>query len=190
LASRFPLVLGLSALAFGALEMPRAVAGEPVVHVEADERVDAAHVTASIDIAAPPLTVWRVLTDCARAAHIIPNLQSCRIVRHDPAGHWDIREHVIHWATLMPTLHTVVRTTYEVGHRMLFKRVDGDMRISQGEWRLDPLANAHATRLFYNALVAPNFPVPEFMVEHAVHEDLPNLLRAIERASVEDAAKN
>jgi hypothetical protein len=64
------------------------------------------------------------------------------------------------------------------------------MRISQGEWRLDPLANAHATHLSYNALVAPSFPVPEFMVEHAVHEDLPNLLRAIERVSEADAAKH
>jgi hypothetical protein len=190
LASRFLLVLGLSSLAFVGLDASRAVAGEPVVHVETDGRIDAAHVTASIDIAAPPLTVWRVLTDCARAAHIIPNLESCRIVRRDPAGHWDIREHVIHWAALMPKLHTVVRTTYEVGRRMLFKRVDGDMRISQGEWRLDPLASAHATRLSYNALVAPNFPVPEFMVERAIHEDLPNLLRAIERASLEDAAEH
>ncbi len=178
------------ALTFNAVGVLRAAAGEPVVNVDTDEKLSAAHVRASIDIAAPPLTVWSVITDCARAPHIIPNLESCQIVKHDPAGHWDIREHIINWAALMPKMRTVVRTSYDVGRRMLFKRVDGDMRVSQGEWRLDPLANAHATRLSYNALVAPNFPVPEFMVEHAVHEDLPNLLRAIERASEEDAAKH
>jgi len=187
-------LMGLSccliAIAFVAAGTLRVLAGEPIVNVDTDEKLSAAHVRASIDIAAPPLTVWGVLTDCARAPHIIPNLESCQIVKHDPAGHWDIREHIIHWAALMPKMRTVVRTSYEVGRRMLFKRVDGDMRVSQGEWRLDPLANAHATRLSYNALVAPNFPVPEFMVEHAVHEDLPNLLRAIEHASLEDAAKH
>jgi uncharacterized membrane protein len=188
-------VIGLSRCLFAAFAFVVAgtlcaAAGEPAVHVEADEAVGAAHVRASIDIAAPPLTVWSVLTDCARAPHIIPNLESCQIVKHDPAGHWDIREHIINWAALLPKMRTVVRTSYEVGRRMLFKRVDGDMRVSQGEWRLDPLANAHATRLSYNALVAPNFPVPEFMVERAIHEDLPNLLRAIERASLEDAAKH
>jgi hypothetical protein len=62
------------------------------------------------------------------------------------------------------------------------------MRVSQGEWKLEP--NAHGTRLSYNALVAPNFPVPEFMIEHAVHEDMPNVLRAIERASEADAVKH
>jgi hypothetical protein len=172
-------------LAVGAL---RAAASEPVVHVEPDEKANAAHGRASINIAAPPLTVWGVITDCARQPQIVPNLESCRIVQHDPGGHWDIREHVINWAALLPKLRTVVRTSYEIGHRMLFKRVDGDMRVSQGEWRVEPLANAHATRLYYNALVAPNFPLPEFMIERAVHQDLPNLLHAIERASMADAA--
>jgi hypothetical protein len=167
-----------------------AAAGTPVVHVDTDEKAKAAHVSASIDIAAPPPVVWSVITDCARASHIIPNLESCRIVKHDPGGHWDIREHIINWATLMPRLRTVVRTSYEIGHRMMFKRVDGDMRISEGEWRVEPMANAHATRLYYNALVAPDFPVPEFLVERTVHSDLPNLLHAIEQASVADAAKH
>jgi uncharacterized protein YndB with AHSA1/START domain len=166
----------------------RALAGEPVVHVETDAAMSAAHVRASIDIAAPPQTVWRVITDCARAPHIIPHLESCQIVKHDPAGRWDIREHVINWAALMPKIRTVVRNSYETDKRLLFKRVDGDMRVSQGEWKLEP--NAHGTRLSYNAMVAPNFPVPEFMVEHAVHEDMPNLLRAIEHASEADAAKH
>jgi len=179
------LFVAAAILAAGTL---RAAASEPVVNVEPDEKANAAHVRASIDISAPPLTVWGVITDCARQPQIVPNLESCRIVQHDPGGHWDIREHVINWAALLPKLRTVVRTSYEVGHRMLFKRVDGDMRVSQGEWRVEPLGNGQSTRLYYNALVAPNFPVPEFLIERTVHEDLPNLLHAIERASVADAA--
>jgi uncharacterized membrane protein len=181
------LFVALAAVVAGTLG---ATAGEPVVQVETDEKVQAAHVRASIDIAAPPQVVWAVITDCARSPHIIPNLESCRIVKHDPGGRWDIREHIINWATLLPKLRTVVRTSYDIGHRMLFKRVDGDMRVSEGEWRVEPIANARTTRLYYNALVAPKFPVPEFLVERTVHADLPNLLHAIERASVADAAKN
>jgi carbon monoxide dehydrogenase subunit G len=180
------LLLVVALIAGGAV---RATAATPVVHVDTDQKARAAHVSASIDIAAPPPVVWSVITDCARASQIIPNLESCRIVQHDPGGRWDIREHVIKWALLLPKLHTMVRTSYENGHRMLFKRVAGDMRISEGEWRIEPMANAHATRLFYDALVAPSFPVPEFLVERTVHSDLPNLLQAIERASEADAAK-
>jgi len=168
----------------------RASAGQPSVHVDTDEKAHAAHVRASIDIAAPPAAVWGVITDCARQPQIVPNLESCRIVKHDPGGRWDIREHIINWAALLPKLRTVVRTSYDAGRRMLFKRVDGDMRISEGEWRVEPMANARASRLYYTALVAPKMPVPQFMVEHTVQTDLPNVLRAIERASVADATKH
>ena len=110
MALRLRPVIGLSrclmAFAFVAAGTLRVLAGEPVVNVDTDENLGAAHVRASIDIAAPPLTVWGVLTDCARAPHIIPNLESCQIVKHDPAGHWDIREHIIHWAALMPKMRT------------------------------------------------------------------------------------
>lgn len=140
-------------------------------------------------IAAAPSVVWSVITDCARMPLIIPNFESCRIVKHDAGGRWDVREHVINWAALMPKLRTVMRNTYDVGHRLPFKRVSGDMRISEGEWRLEPVANARATRLHYNALIAPDFPVPQFMIEQAVHADMPNLLRAIQKASVADAGK-
>jgi hypothetical protein len=165
----------------------RSASGDPVVQVETDDKANAAHVRASIDIAAAPLVVWKVLTDCARMPQIFPNLESCRIVEKDPAGQWDVRENVIDWAVLMPKLRTVVRNTFEVGRRLTFKRVSGNMRVSDGEWTLE--RHAHGTRLSYNALVAPDFPVPQFLIEQAVHNDMPNLLRAIQKASVADAGK-
>lgn len=164
-----------------------AATGEPVVHVTTDETANAAHIRASIDIAASPAVVWAVITDCARMPQIIPNVESCRIVKQDAGGKWDEREHVINWAILMPKLRTLVRNTYKVDRKLMFKRISGDMRISQGEWRLEP--NARGTRLSYDALVAPDFPVPQFMIEQAVQTDMPNVLRAIQKASVADAAK-
>ncbi len=110
-----------------------------------------------------------------------------RYVKHDPAGRWDVREHIINWAALLPKLRTVVRTSYDGTHRMLFKRVDGDMRISQGVWRIEP--TPRGSRLYYTALVAPNFPVPQFMVERTINSDLPTLLRAIKQASETDATR-
>ena len=143
-------------------------------------RRNAAHVRASIDIAAPPAVVWGVITDCARQPQIIPNLESCRIVKHDAGGRWDVREHIINWAALMPKLRTVVRTSYEIGHRMLFKRVDGDMRISEGEWRVEPLANASKTRLLLRRAGGAELSgAATSLVERAIHADLPELLRAV-----------
>ncbi len=116
---------------------------------------------------------------------IIPNVESCRVLEKDPAGHWDIRENVVNPA-LLPRIKTVMRNTLEGGKRFGFKLVSGDMRRSEGEWKLEPAGTG--TRLTYEALVAPNFFAPQFMIVQAVQTDFPNVLLAIQQASVEDAA--
>src|SRR5665213_1301479 len=140
------LILGLIALA---ASTGRAAAGDPVVHVEVDEKNNAAQIHASIHFDAPPSAVWGVISDCTRAPQIIPNLESCRALERDPAGRWQIEEHIINWNAILPKLRTVVRSSYEPGRRLTFKRVEGDMRISEGEWRMEPIANGQATRLSY-----------------------------------------
>jgi uncharacterized membrane protein len=177
----------LIAASYGA-EAARAGGSAPVVQVKTDEAANAAHIRASIDIAASPAIVWAVLTDCARMPSIIPNLESCRVTQNG-GGRWDVQEHVINWSVLFPKLRTVMRNTYDTGRRLMFKRVSGDMRVSEGEWRLEPVSNATATRLSYNAKVAPDFPVPQFMIEQAINTDMPNVLRAIQKASVADAGR-
>ncbi len=177
----------LIAASYGA-EAARAGGGEPVVHVRTDDAANAAQIRAVIDIAATPAVVWAVLTDCPRMPRIIANLESCKVVQSG-GGKWDVQEHVINWSALFPKLRTVMRNTYEIGHRLMFKRVSGDMRVSEGEWRLEPVANGAATRLSYSAKVAPDFPVPQFMIEQAINTDMPNVLRAIRKASIESAGR-
>ncbi|MBV9558605.1 MAG: SRPBCC family protein [Pseudolabrys sp.] len=158
---------------------------DAAVQTSADDAADATRIRASITIAAPPAIVWAVLSDCARMPAIVPNVESCRVVERDPKGHWDVRENVMNPA-LLPRIRTVMRNTLEPGKRFAFKLVSGDLRRSEGEWTLEP--SGKSTRLTYDALVAPNFFAPRFMIEQAIQTDFPNVLRAIERASLEDAA--
>lgn len=184
---RIYLISALAGLVTVAGGIANAAAGDPIVQVNTDETAKAAHIVASIDIAAAPLVVWNVLTDCARMPKIMPNLESCRIVDRDPAGKWDVRENVINWALLMPKLQMLVHNTFDAGRQLTFKRISGDMRISEGRWKLEP--SADGTLLSYDALFAPGFPVPQFMIRQAAQKDMPNLLRAIGKASIEDAEK-
>jgi carbon monoxide dehydrogenase subunit G len=167
--------------------LAQAAASDPTVQVSTDDKANAAHIVASIDIAAAPLVVWNVLTDCARMPEIFPNLESCRVVESDPAGKWDVRENVIKWAMLMPALRMLVHNTFDPGRLLTFKRISGDMRISQGHWKLEP--SAGGTTLSYDALFAPGFLVPQFMIRQAAQKDMPNLLLAIRKASLDDAEK-
>ena len=175
-------LLALPAIAGGA-----GAQSEPSLSIEYDHR-GAMVVHATIDIAAPPATVWSVITDCARAPKYVPNMESCRIVDRDPAGRWQLRATVMNVA-LLPRINSMSRLEFEPRRRMSFTRAGGDMKIAEGEWRLEPLAKGKATRLSYTSALALNFFVPRFMLDQAAARDFPTLMKAVERESLADAGK-
>lgn len=159
-----------------------AASAEPFVDVKpiTTPNGDATSVSAAIEIAASPAAVWAVLTDCGRAAKVIPHLESCRIVDKDSAGRWDIREHIIN-PPLLPRIRTLVRNDFSAPRRLAFKLQGGDMRVSDGAWALQPVAGG--TRLTYEAVIAPKFAAPQFLINRAMAQDFPAMLKAIQRAS-------
>lgn len=176
------ILLGLALTGAGALAQ-----SGPDFTIRHDNARDAMVIHASIDIDAPPTIVWDVVTDCARAPKYVPNMESCRILQREPQGRWQVRES-IHNVMLLPRIHSLSRVEFDKGRRMSFKKAGGDMRIAEGEWRLIPLNKGKATRLSYDAVLALNISVPDFMVENIASRDVPILMKNIERASLEDEA--
>lgn len=170
-----------AAIAIGPAEEARLRAGEVLVEANVDEAEEAARVSAVVDIAATPQAVWEVMVDCARAPKFVPDLVSCRILERDPNGAWDIREHIIDWAWFLPNIRNVFRSDYEPPRVLRFKRVDGDMARSEGEWRLEPTNGGASTRLFYSALLLPKSWIPPSMALSSVRSDVPKILRALRR---------
>ena len=170
-----------AAIAIGPAEEARLRAGEVLVEAKVDEAEEAARVSAVVDIAATPQAVWDVMVDCARAPKFVPDLVSCRILERDPNGAWDIREHIIDWAWFLPNIRNVFRSDYEPPRVLRFKRVDGDMARSEGEWRLEPTNGGAGTRLFYSALLLPKSWIPPSMALSSVRGDVPKILKALRR---------
>jgi hypothetical protein len=114
----------------------------------------------------------------------VPDLISCRVLQSDPAGRWDIREHLIDWAWFLPTVRNVFRSDYERPRLLRFKRVEGDLEKSEGEWRLEPLKGGAATRLSYSALLSPRSWIPPSLALSSVKSDVPKVLLALRRECV------
>lgn len=153
----------------------------PSVSVRAEDGDHGGVVRASFDIDAPPQTVWSVLTDCAHAQDMVPNLVSCRVLERDPAGRWDVREHIAKaWFT--PRLRNVIRTEFDPPHGLSYHRVAGDWARSEGRWTLTPTDGGEATHLDYEGHMALNMSVPSWVVREATRRELPEALRALRRA--------
>jgi ribosome-associated toxin RatA of RatAB toxin-antitoxin module len=154
--------------------------GNPVVVLAPGSDSDAIHIRAAIEIPASAKTVWSILTDCARASHFVPGLESCRVLKRDPAGRWDIREHKIAWMWFLPRIHSVFRADYDPPKRLRFHRIAGTLKRNQGEWRLTALPRG-GTRVSYDATMAASIPVPNFMIENALKRDIATVLRRLKR---------
>lgn len=156
----------------------------PTVTVTIDDKIKAARVFATVDIAAPPEKVWVIMTNCFYAKRVVPGLASCLVKSRDPAGRWDIREHKIDWAWFLPNIRTVIRTDYDAPKKLHYNMVEGDLRLSRGEWRLEPLANGQATRVVHHSAVAADVPVPDFVIVNTMQKDMTTVMTNLRREAL------
>lgn len=166
----------------------RAQTQENLVLQVTPDSAGGAQVRGGIDIPAPPAAVWKVMLDCNQAVQYVPKLKSCRVLQTGPGGAWDVREHRFNYGVLGEIRH-VFRSDYVTGRRVRTQRVDGDLKFSQGEWRLDPLEGGAATRVRYESRSASKTPVPGPLARQAIRRDAPASLRGLRRHSIAAARR-
>ncbi len=160
----------------------------PVVEVNADSRGASGDIRAQVDIAAPPATVWRVLIDCGQVPHLMVGAKSCKVLQHDPAGRWDVREQISQGA-LLPAIRTVLHSDYEAPRSVHFHRVDGDLKVLEGNWRLEPLDSGLRTRVSYDSRVQAPFGIPAFLARSVLRNDMPKTMNNLRNACEAAQAK-
>lgn len=174
------LVLSLAASAVQA-QTPENI----VLQVEPDP-AGGARVQGGIDIPAPPSVVWDVMLDCNEALRYVPKLKGCRVLQ--TGSGWDVREHVFDYGMLGRIRH-VFRSDYTGRSRIRTSRVEGDLKASQGEWRLEPLDGGKATRVRYGSRSQPKTPVPGPVARQAIRRDAPASLRGLRNAAARRAGQ-
>ncbi len=150
--------------------------------VTADPQGAAGIIHGQVDIAAPRAVVWSILIDCAQVPRLMVNVKYCHILQRDPAGRWDVREQVTK-ASLLPGVRTVMRSDYVAPHTVAFHRTDGDFKILEGEWRLEPINGGAGTRVIYESRMSSPVAAPAFLVRAVLRSDLPKTLENLRTAS-------
>lgn len=187
-AGSLGLIAGLLAGAAGGHELSPAEIGRlkhGEVLVEVTTGADRlTHVWAAEEIAAPPETVWRVMTDCEEALHYVPRLKACKVVDADREGRWDVRRHELSTLPLLPSVRATFRLDYDRPHAMRFRQVAGDMTGSQGEWRLEALDGGRGTRVIYSASLRFPAIAPDALARSVMRDDAPAALEGLRRLSL------
>jgi hypothetical protein len=160
------------------------VGGKTVSEVSAaDDGAGLIH--AAIDIAAPPKVVWTVMNDCRIIRKLITSAVDCRILQGDAGrGGWDVRETVTKGGFFVPTIHNVYRSDYQPYSLIRFRKAGGDLRVEEGEWRLEALNGGAGTRVIYVNLVAANILAPGPLVREGMRKDTAKVLVNLRRESL------
>jgi hypothetical protein len=160
------------------------VGGKTVSEVSAaDDGAGLIH--AAIDIAAPPKIVWAVMNDCRFIRRLITSAVDCRILQGDAGrGGWDVRETVTKGGFFIPTIHNIYRSDYQPYSLIRFRKAGGDLRVEEGEWRLEALNGGAGTRVIYVNLVAANIRVPAPLVREGMRKDTAKVLVNLRRESL------
>ena len=172
LASAIPTSPGLAA-------PPEAPA---TVSVTPDPQGSSGIVHGQVDINAPPETVWKVMVDCARLPQLMVDVKSCRVLQRDPAGRWDMREQISK-GSILPSVRIVMRSDFDEPRSVKFHRTDGDFKVLEGQWLLEPLDGGARTRVLYESRMTAPFAAPGPIVRAILRRDMPKTLDNLRTAS-------
>jgi hypothetical protein len=142
--------------------------------VRGSQSGDAAMILAAIEIDVPPRMVWAAMLDCARVRKMIANLTVCRVVDSGPG--WDVREQVTAGTLFVPALRSLYRSDYMPFSRIVFRRTGGDLKVMQGEWRLEARNGGRSTRVIYENRRAANVLAPPSVVRAGLRADCGKVL--------------
>ncbi len=155
-------------------------AREPTVSVVADGDRSGGRIEAQIVIKATAETVWQSMLDCSVSLRIVSGLKTCRVIQRDPAGLWDVREHIVAWSALLPTVRSVFRSEYQRPISIRFSRISGDLKSLEGKWQLSARDGGRATQLQYSAVVDLGVPLPGVLVRSAIETDVTRVMKALQ----------
>ncbi len=167
--------------ALDAATLEKLSSGEVLVSVEPDPNSSGGRARGVVEIDVAPQQLWTIMLDCKRTLKFVKRLKSCTVTSADAQGRWDVREHLVEWIWPLPKVRSVFRSEYMPFETIRFRRVEGDLKSLEGSWRLEPIKDGRATRLFYAAQVDPGVALPGVVVRNAIETELRNSLTGLRR---------
>ncbi len=162
----------------------RLAAGEVLTTFSMVAGSDVAKARALGVVDAPPEKVWAVVSDCARFAGTLPNVDKSELVRRK-GSHFFCRV-TIGLPFPMDDLWSVTDAVHVVGPprwSRSWEHVEGTYKVNRGAWVLTPFgADGKRTLVDYWIHAEPDTSIPGFVQRFAQERSLPGVIESVRKA--------
>lgn len=142
-------------------------------YTHTDEPGGAAQVRILMDL--PAERLWGVLLSCEQAFVYIRDLAGCAVLERNADR--TLVNHSVKQPWPLPLFDYVFESLYMPYTGIDFHLVKGNLDILEGSWRFSD--TPHGLLVEHEIRIKPAFPVPRFLVRHAIGEQLPDLLACL-----------
>jgi ribosome-associated toxin RatA of RatAB toxin-antitoxin module len=130
-------------------------------------------------VKAKPDQVWQILTDYRHAVNIFPLLKKCEVLENH--GSTKIAKHEIAPSGIPDTFEYILEVHETAPKLMEWRRISGDFKEVEGSWKLEPANNGKYTEVTYSSHVTGGFLMPQMIIKHQAHIDMPDTLLALKK---------
>jgi ribosome-associated toxin RatA of RatAB toxin-antitoxin module len=134
-------------------------------------------VVSKLLVKARPDQVWQILVDYGNAAHVFPILRECELLENH--GTTKIARHVLAPSGVPGTFEYVLEIHECAPNSMEWHRLSGDFHDVDGYWKLEPTEYGRHTMVTYASYVNGGILMPQVLIRHQFHVDMPNALLAL-----------
>jgi ribosome-associated toxin RatA of RatAB toxin-antitoxin module len=155
-------------------QLTRLLAGEVVPHaVESGKAGGSARMQILAD--APAEAIWNVIISCEKAFAFVDGLEVCEVL--EDSGDRALVHQVVKRGWPIPTQDFIFKSLREPHTEMSFQLVEGNLKVMEGSWRFDEMAEG--TLVDYQIRVQPAVAAPKFLVRRNIEKGMPDLLACI-----------
>lgn len=147
----------------------------------------------TIYIDAPPVTVWKVLTDYNNLKRYIPRMIESDLV--EDKGDLKVISLIGEFRVLLfkKTIRVTINMHETYPLKIDYEQISGDFKVYKGSWSLEKYSS-EGTILTYVSEIKPSFAAPDFILRGILKKDMVAGLTALkseaERLKVIDSSNN
>lgn len=145
-------------------------------------------VRGKIYIDAAPERIWQAITDYENQKNFVPKLIDSGLISDNGSEQIMYETGKTGVLFFTKTVHIKLRIKGEPLKRLTFQQVDGDFKIYQGEWIIEPVLNGRGAMLTFRAEIKPDFFAPPYFVRNVQQKDLPMVMTAMKKRAETTAA--